>query len=118
MIGFLAAGMPIGVHLRGWLLAGRITSFGFTLVSLTALRFDLTMVPLVLGTMIAVGAIARGAQRAFPGALVGSWAGAIIVASGRLVAVQVAADDPREPGRGRTGPAGPGVRISIFEFLG
>ena len=31
--------------------------------------------------MIAVGAIARGAQRAFPGALVGSWVGALIVAA-------------------------------------
>ena len=80
LIGFLAAGTPIGVHLRGWLLAGAVTSIAFALVTGTALRFDLTMVPVALGTMIVLGALARGAQRAFPGALVGSWLGALVVA--------------------------------------
>jgi len=44
----------------------------------TVLRFDLSMVPLAAGTMTAVGAIARGAERAYPGALAGACAGAIL----------------------------------------
>jgi hypothetical protein len=42
------------------------------------LRFDLSMVPLALGTMTAVSALARGAGRAYPGALAGSVIGALL----------------------------------------
>jgi hypothetical protein len=38
------------------------------------------MVPLALGTMSAIGALARGSQRAFPGALLGSIAAVLVVA--------------------------------------
>jgi hypothetical protein len=116
VIGFLAAGMPIGVHLRGWLLAGTLTSLGFMLVSLTALRFDLTMVPLVLGTTIAVGAIGRGAQRAFPGALIGSWVGAIIVAAAAWWLFRLLRTTRGSRAGADRDRAGPGVRSRFSNF--
>jgi TRAP-type mannitol/chloroaromatic compound transport system permease large subunit len=44
----------------------------------TLLRFDLTMVPLVVATMTAVGAIATGIGRPYPGALPGSLGAAVV----------------------------------------
>ncbi|HTM23698.1 MAG TPA: hypothetical protein VL225_00810 [Vicinamibacterales bacterium] len=78
-IGFLAGGAPSGTHFAGWAIAGAITAAAFVILYAGLLRFDLTLVPLCLGTMIAIGSIARGAQHAFPGALAGSIAGAIVV---------------------------------------
>ena len=43
------------------------------------LRFELTMVPLAIGVMMAVSAISRGAQRAFPGELLAAIVSAIVV---------------------------------------
>jgi hypothetical protein len=80
VIGFVAVGSPMALDLRGWLLAGAVTALGFVVASITALRFDLTMVPLALGAMTVVGALGRAAQRAFPGALAGSVVGALVAA--------------------------------------
>ena len=113
VIGFLAAGMPIGVHLRGWLLAGALTSLGFTLVSLTALRFDLTMVPLVAGHDDRGGRDRPGGAARVSGRAGRVMGGRDHRRRGRLVAVQAAADDPREPGRGRPRPS----RGSDLDFL-
>ena len=46
---------------------------------LALLRFDLTLVPLAVTAMSAVGALARGAQRAYPGSLPGSVAAAALL---------------------------------------
>jgi hypothetical protein len=78
-IGFLAGGAPAGTNFAGWAIAGAVTAAAFVILYAGLLRFDLTLVPLCLGTMMAIGAIARGAQRAFPGALAGSLAGGIVV---------------------------------------
>jgi len=43
------------------------------------LRFDLTLIPVALGTLIAIGVLGRGLERAFPGALPGSVAAAALV---------------------------------------
>jgi hypothetical protein len=51
-----------------------------TLAYVTVLRFDLTLVPVALGTMMAAGAILRGLQRPFPGALPGSLLAAVLTA--------------------------------------
>jgi hypothetical protein len=51
----------------------------------TLLRFDLSMVPIALATMVAVAALARGAQRAFPGALAGSIAAVFLIAGGAFL---------------------------------
>jgi len=80
VIGFVAVGTPMGLGMQGWLLAGAVTAVGFVVASTTALRFDLTMVPLALGTMAVVGTLGRAAQRAFPGALAGSVVGALVAA--------------------------------------
>jgi hypothetical protein len=78
--GFLSGGVPVSGHAMGWLAAGAIVAVTLTLTYITLLRFDLTLVPIALGTMIAVGLVARGVQRAFPGALAGSIAGAVLLA--------------------------------------
>jgi hypothetical protein len=42
------------------------------------LRFDLTMVPIALGTMTGLGALIRAAERPYPGAVFGIAAGAAL----------------------------------------
>jgi hypothetical protein len=78
VISFLAAGAPPGLSMRGWLMAGLVTAAGFAVVYLTLLRYDLTMVPVALGTMAMVAALARGMEGAFPGVLIGSIAAAFL----------------------------------------
>jgi hypothetical protein len=45
------------------------------------MRFDLSMVPLTVGTMTAVATLAQGMRRAYPGALAGSLGGAVLAAA-------------------------------------
>ena len=78
LVGFAAVGVPAGVHTIGWLLGAILVSATLILSYVTVLRFDLSMVPLAAGTMTAAGAIARGAERAYPGALAGAAAGALL----------------------------------------
>ena len=80
VIGFLAAGVPASGQMGGWALAGALTAVALAGAYATLLRFDLTLVTVALGTMTAVGAIARGVQRPFPGALPGSILAAILAA--------------------------------------
>ena len=79
LVGLLAAGVPAGSHYAGWLAAGFATAAGLVAAYVTLLRFDLTMVPVALGTMAAVEALARGVQRPFPGALGGSAIAAVVI---------------------------------------
>ena len=78
--------VPVGgragerAHAAGWALAGALTAVALAAAYVTLLRFDITLVTVALGTMTAVAAIARGAQRPFPGALPGSLLAAILVA--------------------------------------
>lgn len=71
-IGFLAGGIPAGSHAGGWALAGAITAVALIIVYVGLLRFDITLVPLALAVMAAIGQVARGADRAYPNALAGS----------------------------------------------
>jgi hypothetical protein len=80
LVGFLSAGVPPGSHVGGWVAAGLVMAAALPTVYVTLLRFDLTMVPIGLGTTAAVEALARGAQRPFPGALGGSLLAALVVA--------------------------------------
>ncbi len=77
-VGFLGAGAPAGAAFGGWIAAGIALAIGLLVAYTTLLRADLTMVPITLGTMIAIGAIARGAQRPFPGALPGAAIAALV----------------------------------------
>jgi Type II CAAX prenyl endopeptidase Rce1-like len=80
VIGFLAGGPPIGSHLGGWAVSGLVLAAGLVVAYIFLLQADLTMVPIALATMIAVGTIVRGAQQPFPGALPGAILGAIGIA--------------------------------------
>jgi hypothetical protein len=79
VVGFAAGGVPSGVSVGGWLLAGLVTSAGLVIAYTTVLRFDLTMTPIALAAMIAIGTVGQGTQRPFPGALLGSMIGALLV---------------------------------------
>jgi hypothetical protein len=79
VIGFLGAGAPAGANVAGWAAAGAILAIGLVVAYVLLLRADLTMVPIALGTMVAVGALARGAQRVFPGALAGSVIAVLVI---------------------------------------
>jgi hypothetical protein len=78
VVGFAAGGTPAGISAGGWLIAGAITGAALAISYITLLRLDPTMVPLAIGIMAAVGALGQGAQRAYPGALVGSVVAAIV----------------------------------------
>jgi hypothetical protein len=79
LIGFLSTGVPAGSHLGGWMAAGLVMAAALPAIYATLLRFDLTMVPIGLGTMSAVAALARGAERPFPGALAGSLVAVMVI---------------------------------------
>jgi hypothetical protein len=79
IIGFLAGGAPAGLHMGRWALAGMVTTLALEAAYIFLLRFDLTMAPLVIGMMMGVAVIARGAQRAFPGDLPAAIASAIVL---------------------------------------
>ena len=59
LLGLLAAGVPMGSHYGGWMAAGLVTATGLVAAYVTLARFDLTMVPVALGAMAAVEALAR-----------------------------------------------------------
>jgi membrane protease YdiL (CAAX protease family) len=78
ILGFAAAGVPEGVHFGGWAVAVLALAVGLVTAYATVLRFDLTMVPIALGTMIAIGALFRAAERPYPGAVFGIAIGAAL----------------------------------------
>jgi hypothetical protein len=78
VVGFAAGGVPAGVSAGGWAAAGAITASALTIAYITLLRFDLTIVPTALGTMIGLSVLAQGAQRAYPDALMGSIIAAVL----------------------------------------
>ena len=78
LVGFAAVGVPATTNSIGWLMAMAALGATLILAYVTVLRFDLSMVPLAIGTMVAAGALARGVARAYPGALAGSVIGALL----------------------------------------
>jgi hypothetical protein len=78
-VGFLSAGAPSGSQLAGWLTGGLLTGAGLLVAYVSVVRSDLTMVPIALGTMVGIGALAQGIQRPFPGAFGGSAVAALAV---------------------------------------
>ncbi len=61
LVGFLGAGAPAGAELSGWASAGIVLAIGLLAAYTMVLRIDLTMIPIALGTMMALGALGRGA---------------------------------------------------------
>ena len=81
LVGFLGAGAPVGSPLAGWIAAGLLLAAGLLIAYTTLLRADLTLIPIALGTLMAIGGLMRGAERAFPGALPGAIAAAVLTAA-------------------------------------
>ncbi len=77
-VGIFAGGPPSGLHLTGWLLAGSLTAAALLVAYVTLVRADVTMVPMAIGTLAAVAALARGIGRSFPGALPGAILAAVV----------------------------------------
>ena len=106
IVGIAAAGVPQSVHLGGWALAAVTIAAALVVAYVSVLRFDLTMVPLALGTMTAVSALVRAAERPYPGALIGIDRRRRARLGPRLVVVQGAAARAGADRRGlKTPPA-------------
>jgi len=80
VFGLLVAGAPQDAGVVRWLAAAALTASGLFVAYVTLLRADLTMMPLALATMAAVGMLMHGAAQPFAGALPGSILGAILTA--------------------------------------
>jgi hypothetical protein len=78
MVGIVATGLPQGAELSGWILASAITGVALLCAYAFLLRADLTIAVPALGVMIALGVVAQGLNRAYPAALAGSLAAAVI----------------------------------------
>ena len=70
-------GVPSTTHVSAWLIGVAAIAAALIVAYITLLRFDLSMVPLAVGTMTAAGALVRGVGRAYPGALAGAVIGAL-----------------------------------------
>jgi hypothetical protein len=57
-----------------------LMAVALVIVYAALLRIDLSMTPLTLGTGAALGALARGMERPFPGALPAAFVAAILIA--------------------------------------
>jgi len=79
IVGFLSGGAPAGMHLGGWALGGALTAAALVAAYVLLLRADLTLVPLALGTMMAIGAIGRYVPQPFPGAAIGAGIDALVL---------------------------------------
>ena len=79
VLGIVISGAPAGVQALGWIFGGVLTAAGLLFACITLFRHDYSMIPVAVATMSAVGAIARGAGRPYPGALPGSIVGAAIL---------------------------------------
>ena len=77
--GVLGTGAPQGADIGGWLAAAALAAAALLAAYVTLLRADLTMVPLVIGTMTVFGILAQNIPEPFPGALVASIGGAILI---------------------------------------
>ena len=79
IIGFLGGGQPVGSQLAPWMSGGAVTAVGLLGMYVLLLRADLTMVPLTLGTMVAISALSRGLSHSSPVALPASVLADVVV---------------------------------------
>jgi hypothetical protein len=79
IVGFLAGGQPVGSQLGPWMAGGAVTALGLLGMYVLLLRADLTMVPLTLGTMVAISALSRGLRHSSSVALPASILAVVIV---------------------------------------
>jgi hypothetical protein len=79
LVVFLPAGAPPASNLTGWIVANLLVATMMVLAYTTALRVDLSVVPVSIGTLTVVSLLTRAAQRPFPGALPGSLAATVVI---------------------------------------
>ena len=77
-VGLLGGGVPVGAHAGAWLTGGVLTALTLVAAYVTLLRFDLTIVPVVIATMTAAGALAAGRNQVYPGQLAGAFCAAAL----------------------------------------
>ena len=87
VVGFLSAGVPSSGQAVGWALAGALLAGALVLSYVTLLRFDITLVPIAIGTMMAVALVAPRLAAAVPGSSAGVDPGR---GSGRAAGILVA----------------------------
>jgi hypothetical protein len=80
VVGFTTNGAPAGSSVGGWLAASCVTGVGLVVVSMWLLTIDLSMVPIAVGASTVITGLMHAASPAFPGAWIGSIAGAAISA--------------------------------------
>ena len=78
IIGFTMNGAPAGSSIAGWLLASCLTGAGLVVISMWLLTIDLTMVPIAVGVSTAIANLMHATRPPFPGAWIGSIAGAAL----------------------------------------
>jgi hypothetical protein len=112
LAGFAAAGPPTGGAVSGWLLSGALTGAALVIVYVLLVRMDLSMTALTLGAAAALGALAQGAHRPFPGALAASLVAAILMAGLAYLWFKTLRKDPTRRSKedtSRYGTAEPGL---------
>jgi membrane protease YdiL (CAAX protease family) len=77
-VGFIGSALSPDQHVARTIAAGALTGVALATAYATLLRHDISMVPLIVGFMIAAGALAQAAQRVFPQALAGNVLGAAL----------------------------------------
>jgi hypothetical protein len=80
VVGILGFDAPAGLAVGGWLAAVALMAIALPVLSIWLLRADVTMVPIALAVMAIAETLGRAAGRAYPGALVGGVAGALLIA--------------------------------------
>jgi len=78
IVGFTTNGAPAGSSITGWLAASCLTGVGLVILSMWLLTIDLTMVPIAVGVSAAIANLMQAASPPFPGAWIGSIAGAAL----------------------------------------
>jgi hypothetical protein len=78
LVGFAAIGVPSTTQVSGWLIGVAAISAALIVAYISVLRFDLSMLPIAVGTMTAAGGLGRAMERAYPGAVAGALAGIVV----------------------------------------
>lgn len=77
--GILLGAAPAAGRISGWLAAGALTGAALLAAYVWLFRRDLTLVPIAVAMSTALDRVREAAQRAFPGALAGGLAAAVLV---------------------------------------
>jgi hypothetical protein len=80
LTGLLLAGMNSGPELALWAVSGTVTGLLLLAAYVFVLRFDITLAPVAVAVMVILGRVPEGLHRAFPGSLLGTALGIVLIA--------------------------------------